>query len=439
MIFIEHASFNDTTLESNFGAPEYSYTFVKKSFAPVLDALGKRVDVADPAREVNAIVHAARARGEDCVFLSFNPPHKTVHGLACRTIPVFAWEYDTIPDETWNTNPMHDWRVGLTRTGMAITHCRSAAEAVRRSMGQAYPIWVAPAPLFDSFNTATRTKARGWRDPFTLALAGAVVINARDVDLSLFRHDRPMADAEKALRLAAQLGAQPGRPSRTLQLEGVIYSSVLCPTDGRKNWQGMLAGFIWAFRDTPEATLILKLSHASIEDGMFAILRHLTTFGSFACNIILVHGLLSSDSYRALIDATSYAVNASYGEGQCLPLMEYMSCGRPAVAPAHSAMRDYIAPDNGFVVASAPQQACWPQDERAVFRCHHHRISLQDLVRQFRQSYRVARDMPAQYERMSMAAIRSAEAFCSQDAVTATLTDMLTWLNASATAELRTA
>jgi glycosyltransferase involved in cell wall biosynthesis len=438
MIFIEHASFDDTTIKSSFGAPEYSYTFVKNAFRPVIEALGTRVTVTDPAREVNAIAYAARAQGEECVFLSFNPPHKTVHGLACRTIPVFAWEYDTIPDETWNANPMNDWRVGLSLTGAAITHCRSAAEAVRRSMGPDYPIWVAPAPLFDRFNSAS-TPARGWRDPFTLALGGAVAINAGKADLSLFRPERRMADAEAALRLVARLAAQPDRPSQPLHLSGVIYTSVLCPTDGRKNWPSMLAGFIWAFRNTPDATLILKLSHASIEDGLYEILRELSTFGAFACNIILVHGLLSSDAYRMLIDATSYAVNASYGEGQCLPLMEYMSCGRPSVAPAHSAMRDYIAPDNAFVVASEAQPACWPQDERAVFRCLHHRVSLQDLVRQFRESYRIARDLPEQYERMSGAATHAARAFCSQEVVTATLVDMLAWLAASATSKRRSA
>lgn len=438
MIFIEHASFDDATLKDNFGAPEYSYVFVKKAFRRVLDRLGRRVDVADPQREVDPIFHAAQAQGEDCVFLSYNPPHRTVLGLACPTIPVFAWEYDTIPDETWNKDPRNDWRYGLSRTGLALTHCRSAAEAVRRTMGEDYPIWVAPAPLFETF-AAVSTEARGWREPFELTIEGAVAVDAGAVDLSLFRPERPLAEAIRALRLLGAAGAEPGRAAQTLRLEGVVYTSVLCPTDGRKNWRDMLTGFVWAFRRQPKATLILKLTHALIEDGLLEVLRELSILGAFECRVVLVHGLLSNEAYRALIEATSYAVNTSHGEGQCLPLMEYMSCGRPAVAPAHSAMLDYIAPDNAFVIGSEQRLKNWPQDERVAMRCLHHLISFEDLVRQYRESYRVAAEAPKRYAQMSEAAVRAARAFCSEEVVASRLTDMLTWLKSSAAAARRTA
>jgi glycosyltransferase involved in cell wall biosynthesis len=436
MIFIEHASFNDATIKDNFGAPEYSYHFVRRAFAGVLDRLGRRVEVADPAQEVDAVFHAAQARGEDCLFLSYNPPHKAVLGLACPTAPVFAWEFDRIPDETWNGDPRNDWRYVLSRTGMALTHCQTAAEAVRRSMGEDYPIFVAPAPLFDRF-TALRTEARGWREPFDLPVEGAVAIGAGETDLSAFRPERPRSDGVQALRLLERAVRDAGRLA-PLRLEGVVYTSVLAPGDGRKNWPDMVTAFVWAFRHTPTATLVLKLTHAFIEDGLASLLARLSTLGAFDCRVILVHGMLSNEAYAALIDATSYAVNASQGEGQCLPLMEYMSCGRPAVAPAHTAMRDYVGPENAFVVASELRPTAWPQDERAAIRCQHHKVSFEDLVRRYRESYRVAQDQ-ARYARMSKAAVRSLRAFCSEEVVTARLTEMLAWMKSSASNERRTA
>lgn len=56
----------------------------------------------------------------------------------------------------------------------------------------------------------------------------------------------------------------------------------------------------------------------------------------------MVHGFLSDKSYRKLIHATSFFVNASSGEGLCLPLMEFMACGVPAIAPNRTAMADYV-------------------------------------------------------------------------------------------------
>src|SRR5262249_34843234 len=161
--------------------------------------------------------------------------------------PVFAWEFDTIPDETWNDDPRNDWRHVLSATGMAITHCRSSAETVRRSMGEDYPIWVAPAPLFDRF-AASRTEAQGWRRPFDLPMDGALAISTSQVDLSIFRPERGALMAIQALRVLERAAAEPGRKPQTLRLEGVVYTSVLAPTDGRKNWRDMVTAFVWAFR-----------------------------------------------------------------------------------------------------------------------------------------------------------------------------------------------
>ena len=430
MIFIEHASLNDRTIKENFGAPEYSYLFVKRAFQPVLDRLGERVEVADPAREVEPIFRAAEARGEPCVFLSYNPPHKTPLGLACPTIPVFAWEYDRIPDETWDDDPRNDWRHGLLQTGMAITHCRSAATAVRSSLGDDYPIWVAPAPLFERFNTVGAA-ASGWREPFDVPLDGAVAISAGEVDLSLFRPERGLADGVEALRLLDRVARAPGRASGSLRLEGVVYTSVLAPADGRKNWRDLVTAFVWAFRATPTATLVLKLTHAAIEHGLAPVLGHIATLGAFACRIVLLHGMLANEAYATLVAATSYAVNASTGEGQCLPLMEYMSAGRPAVTPAHSAMADYVSPSNAFVVKSDLRPAAWPQDERAAIRCRQHMVSFESLVDQFRESYQVATSAPARYDRMSAGAVRALKAFCSEAVVAARIQELLTWVEAS--------
>jgi glycosyltransferase involved in cell wall biosynthesis len=424
MILLDYANYDDSKLQESFGAPEYSYLFVKNAFRPVLERVGTRIEVRDPAREVDAIFRSARARGEPCLFLPFCPPNTMPLDLACPTMPVFAWEYDRIPDEVWNDDPREDWAWVLARTAGAITHCGSAATAIRRSMGEAFPISVIPAPLFERYSRAG-TAAHGWRAPFELVLEGGLAIAADELDLTRFRPDRPHAEAVRALRVLERAADAPQRPAQRLRLEGVVYTSVLNPYDGRKNWRDLTAGFVWAFRDVPTAILVLKLTRFDLEDGVLPVLRHLATLGRFSCRVLLIQGLLSDEAYRALIDATSYAVNTAYGEGQCLPLMEYMAAGRPAVAPAHSAMLDYVGPDNSFVVRSEPGPTHWPHDQRQALRCLHHRVSFADLVRQYRESYRVARDDAGRYEAMSADAVRALRAFCSEELAVARLREVL--------------
>ena len=416
MIILVHSTYDETSIAVNMGAPEYSYWFVRKAFAPILAELGRIVPVSDDD-DIDAIWRSAQERGEACVLFAFNPPQYMPLGLSCPVIPVFAWEFDHIPDESWNANPQEDWRVPLGALGSAITHCQSAVDAVRHTMGQDYPVWSVPAPVL-SRNAHRRTSARGWQEGTEISLAGCVAINVGAIDLELFRPERAQESA-RALHLLNRSLLDPERPPQSLSLRGVVFAAVFNPADGRKNWLDMTAGFIWAFRHDHDAVLVLKLTHADLHESVQGILEHVSKLGGFSCRIVLIHGMMSDEAYGALIEATSFAVNTSDGEGQCLPLMEYMSAGRPAVAPRHSAMADYISVDNAFVIDSHERPSFWPHDERQATRCLRHEIDFNDFVHQLRESFRVARDDPDRYAAMSSAATAALEGFCG-DAVVRT-------------------
>jgi glycosyltransferase involved in cell wall biosynthesis len=100
-----------------------------------------------------------------------------------------------------------------------------------------------------------------------------------------------------------------------LQLDGVVYTSVFNPYDGRKNWQDMISAFCTTFRDVADATLVLKLTHHDIANALNDMLHHLYKNQSYQCRIVLIHGYLADADYEALVQATSYVVNSSYGEG----------------------------------------------------------------------------------------------------------------------------
>src|SRR5690606_10327903 len=124
---------------------------------------------------------------------------------------------------------------------------------------------------------------------------------------------------------------------------GVVYTSIFNPADGRKNWETMLTAFCWAFRETEDATLIIKVSANQIvffSDQVIDVLRRLRPF---KCRIVIIKAFLEGEQYGRLLASTAYYVNTSYGEGQCLPLMEFLSSGIPALAPVNSAMADYMS------------------------------------------------------------------------------------------------
>ena len=217
----------------------------------------------------------------------------------------------------------------------------------------------------------------------------------------------------------------PVPPECEVALGGVVYASVFAPQDGRKNWQDLLSGFVWAFRDNPGATLFLKTPVRGGVEAYPILHSILSQFAPFKCRVVFFAGFLDDDQYRALVRASTYYVNCSHGEGLCLPLMEFLSAGRPAVAPEHTAMADYIEPNIGFVLRASLEHNVWPFDPRDLFTTMRYRLDWESLVTAFEQSYALAATDAARYAAMGEAAQAAMRKFCTQELVQAKLSEAL--------------
>lgn len=463
MKFLLYSAMNAETVVQSLGEPEYSYFFVLREFLPLLKTLGEVVLIANPAVEVDRHYSAARANGEECVFLSFTPPHLTTRDLACPTIPVFAWEFSGMPDETWWADrPENDWRNCLAQCGAAIVHSEQSVHAVRQIMGEAFPVVSIPAPVWDRLEPVrsflqTAPIARSQ----LLKIERGVVFDSHAPE---FAHllptaediEREVAESRGIIPIESYLGYRrrpgtiigitqhyllrwyqqvivPALPdtlrsvldrflessdpwqvsARQLELSGVVFTSLFNPQDGRKNWVDMLTAFCAAFKDEPNATLVFKLGHHLYEDAIRGILMAMSRLDPFKCRVVLVHGYLSDDAYTRLIQATHYIVNAAYGEGQCLPLMEYLSCGKPAIAPQHSAMADYIDGSVGFVVDSWADATAWPHDPRIAYRTLRQQIDWQSLKDAYSAAYTCVTEQPEYYQQLAQNAVMRMKSHCS--------------------------
>ena len=430
-VFIVHSERNSGTILGALGTADYSYYFVSRAFHHVLDHLGTVIDVEDGVVEASSdgkvvVVHDVRSQvdaiyeicrhvGEPCLFLSFAPPHRTPLDLECPTIPVFAWEFPDIPNESWDGEPRHDWCFVLGKTGRAITHAEFSARAVRNAMGGEFPVAVIPAPVWGRYSSVND------------AIGHPPDLGARTVEIPGGMLDsRSSAPQQEGLRARAtfaidpvsadELPAQRPAVTRTPALRGVVYTAVLNPRDDRKHWQDIVRAFCSSLREHEDATLVLKLI-GRMEGGYGALAALLARLRPFRCRVVATDAYLSGGLYERLARASTYAVNAARGEGQCLPLMEFMSCGTPAIAPCHTGMRDYIDETNAFLVETSLEPASWPQDSRLAYRTLAHRLNVESLMAAFRESHRVAREEPERYQAMSRSAVERLRRHCSTEHV----------------------
>jgi glycosyltransferase involved in cell wall biosynthesis len=410
--FVVYSSTAADSRAASLGAPEgeYSDYFVMRAFEPVLRRFGTVHVVSDPANEVDRIRADCLARGEDCLFLYFGPPHRLVPAVRCPTVPVMAWGFSTIPSEVWNDDVRNDWRRVLHETGRAITLSKFAAEAVRKAMGEHFPVLAVPAPVWDRSATA-RVKA-----PLRATDVGAEVeVEGFILDTRgrVFRIGEPPSSPPRRAFKAATGRRTKTVPIERATLDGVVFTSVLAPSVERKNWQDMLTGFVAAFSETPDATLVFKMVGREPAYWWWDFHSIVSRLPAFACRVVVLHGFLDDDRYAALIGATHWVVNSSLAEGLCLPLLEFMCAGRPALAPAHTAMADYIEDANALIVRSEEECCSWPHDPRNHLTTSRHRIEWCSVRDAMREAYRITKTDWGRYAAMSEGAMVTMRRFCA--------------------------
>ena len=407
MVIIIYSAETDTSITSNLGRPEYSYYFVSKAFRTVLRRLAYVIETSRPENDVDVIYEKCRSMGEACVFLSFSPPHGTVTGLKCPTISVFAWEFTTIPTDPFVGDDRYDWRNVFWQHGCAITHSSVAVRAIRKAMGSDFPVWSIPAPVWDDY-------VKLYKNEETSAQSNGVDLNFEGHLIDFNGCDAPSVPEEHRAGFIADRSLPKTDAPVKVHLDGIIYTTVFNPMDGRKNWQDLVSGFISAFRNTDDATLVLKVVHYDFEEVRELVTDEVFKLVPFKCRVVILHGYLNDREYAKLIQQSTYVVNTSHGEGQCLPLMESMSAGKPAISPVHTALEDYIGETNSFVVRSSAERVWWPHDPRRAFRTTRYRINWESLHAAYVESYQVAKNDSARYARMSRSAVESLQKYCSR-------------------------
>jgi hypothetical protein len=115
-----------------------------------------------------------------------------------------------------------------------------------------------------------------------------------------------------------------------------------------------------------------------------------------------------------LVQGSTYYLTTTRAEGYCLPLLNHLAAGRPGVTPCHTAIGDYFTPEIGFIIASSPERAFWPQDKRIRFKTMWNRLVWPSAIEQIRASYEQARHDRAGYESLAASAQKRMEQYAAE-------------------------
>lgn len=352
----------------------------------------------------------------------------------------FTWPYDEFPPACARA-PLEDWQRGLASCFGAFVFSQQAARAVRKLMGNDYPVQVIPAQPAERFAALCPDGGMTPHNrPRLLMFHGQLLDSPRiglSVDGLAQREPEPIPEPaaystpklRERLDLTRQLARNwwheaitsylqkplpepetllPPVPKAPLQqrlrLYGTVYTCVLRAEDEHFRWADMLSAFCLTFRDEPNVTLVLKFTHHDETSGVISLLTVLSRLSPFRCRVVAINAFLETDEYATLIAASDYLIQASEAEASALTAQEFLSAGRPVIGPAYGALADWLTPDNAFLVAGDLQPAHWVGDVDKQLHQRALRLNWESLCQALAQSYHIAQQSPELYRSKSLAA-----------------------------------
>lgn len=452
------AAYSDPQMRSTFGKEAYSYRIVARAFQPLLERWAEVVEVDEPEKNLADVAARAAADGVQPVHVSFLPPQFMTILDGVPNVGVPAWEFPDVPATDLGGQPRHNWVDRTGRMNAVITHTGFSRDAFVRA-GIRTPVHLVPVPIAPGYLTVppwdprqtvtidcpcydfrpdpehdegsdltpdTDTSADADDD----SAGGVIGVYRRAIKPRLpgavawgVNATRRAAIATRRARLPRFRKAPLPPPfpvTPTLELSGVVYTTILNHVDGRKNWPDILTGFVTAMKDCPDATLVVKLitrpenERAAVCD----VAGYYRRIGiPHRCRVVFVTEYLDDQRMIDLARASTFYLNASKAEGSCLPLQDYLAAGRPAIAPTHTGMGDVHDPSVGFVLETHAEPVCYPHDPDWRIVTTWQRLVWPSLVSRLRESYRVATSQRSQLRRMARTASERMARHASRDAV----------------------
>jgi len=385
-----------STEGKNLGIAGYSHDFVAKLFSQLLSRWGKVVLVPNPKKNLESAAQEARDQGWKPLHLSVLPFQDVCIAPTIPNVVMPAWEFPDVPDHGFDGNPQNDWPATADRCDLVLVSGPFTEQALRKG-GARVPIRIVPVPTPDDYFSVS-----DWAPGQKVSIDCPAYVFPQAASRSpatspIRRGVEGIASLFKRRHSVGSRMALPYQCSLPIDLSGIVYTSVFNPEDGRKNWTDLLTGFLHALGDREDATLVLKLVTKNADAVKKVIKYYQGRDVPHRCKVVVIGDFLSEQQMYQLAAASTYYLQTTKAEGNCLPLMNYLAAGRPGISPNHSAMSDYFEESVGFVIKSHPEPSAWPHDTRLRSRSTWGRLVWPSIVEQIQQSYHLVKDRPEQY------------------------------------------
>lgn len=398
MIFLSYPHSKYSSLES-YGWSEYSYRYLAEAFMKYLEDAGHAFEIVHTKAELEKkAFFYKKTYGEKPVHLSFAPPQASIHAPSARLFLFTAWEFPNIPATALGGNPRQDWLKFFEVCEGVIFMTSANLSSPEIDTGANSKYHVLPPNIIKyfeaiSFNLSYRQNLPAYLDLELKKIsevdqsegilkqgqARALYVKYLKMQLPNFAH-KALVKLYHLYRL--QNDKRNRRSNNENHMEEMLLSEISSKIifstwanihDPRKNLRFIIEvvnEYSQWFQK--ECSLIVKV-HGSDQDckQILQLAQEINQFYPDACvQVLATNEYLTQEKHLLLRKKASIYLNASSGEGLCLPVLEHLLVNCPAVVPRNSAFLDY--PNSQFLkkveVDAVPTY--FPQDPSRELRTH---------------------------------------------------------------------
>ncbi|MCB0565054.1 MAG: glycosyltransferase [Phaeodactylibacter sp.] len=410
MIYIVYFK-RDEILTDRIGRKEIQHYTPLKYFLPLLEKRGTVVLVEDPRKHVEGVYQFADYMGQPCLYISFSPPDQNYCDISCPKLFIASISKyrNTYLSGQIHPAPAKILKAGIQQSLAGISLCDATTETIANMAGDNIPLACIPPPVWDRYQKLYN------KDFPENALSYSIATNGDIIDSSLpglrprsISYPVPLSRRIQSIRAALQESKRllaleylvqrksTHYYSAVLDLTGIVYTAIIRPSNPFKDWKRLIKDFCRVFRDTEDATLVLKMA-GLVKDKIKKSTVNILRWKSIKCRIIIMNEHLPQEQYEHLVRSTAYIINSSTSSAIGNSLLEFMSAGKPAISPKYKEMH-MLSLENTFVI---------PSRRGAKF----------SIREQLTESYATIKNSPGRYRAMAASATESMKAYCSEAAV----------------------
>ncbi|MEO1261269.1 MAG: hypothetical protein AAFZ15_20870 [Bacteroidota bacterium] len=356
MIYIVYSNKNEILL-NRIGIKEIQHYSDLKYFLPLLEQRGTVVQVEFLQDGVESVFQFAKSLGESAICIFFSEQDRDFDRLQCPKI--------------------------------------------------IFPSFI-PPPVWDHFHCLTSSTSKENTQNVSIITQGNII----DTNLPGFlpKYEVRLMPLERSLKASwyaikqwkMRLGlyyllrkkSSHFYPSELI-MDGVVYTLHLRSADRPGKWKLIINDFCDTFKNTTGATLVIK-AVGSLKESVKRAIFHQIKRKSISGRIILINEHLSQQQYEKLIDVTAFIINFSTDRKVGKSILEFISAGKPAISLVDN--NNLLNTENSFIPSVQNKK-------------------IQSIKNQLLQSFKLFKENPKVYQKMSIAASLSTKKYCSLEVV----------------------